>query len=90
MGASMDAICVLFGYLAGANFVALVASEFPDVVEVAPELLYELLGPHGAGVFGWAVAVAVVLFLVLDDGCGDLASEEVLPANGLLVDGCSE
>jgi hypothetical protein len=69
--------------------VALVASEFPDVAEVAPWLLNEFLGPGKATFFGGSFAVATVFFLVADDGGCDLAAEEVFPANGLLLDGCA-
>jgi hypothetical protein len=41
----VDTARVLFGHFAFVQFVALVASEFPDVEEVAPELLNEFLGP---------------------------------------------
>ncbi len=69
---------------------SLVASEFPDFVEVAPEFVDEFLCPCVACVFGWSFAVAVVLLLVFDDGVGDLSSEEVLPSDGLLLHGCSK
>jgi hypothetical protein len=40
--------------------------------------------------FGRLFAVAVVLLLVFNDSCGNLAAKEVLPSNCLLLDGCAE
>ena len=51
-----------------------------------PQELYEFCGPSLAGVRGRSVSIAVILFLVLDDGDGDAASEKVLPPDGLLMD----
>jgi hypothetical protein len=88
--APMYFVSVLLGYVAGVEFVALVASEFPDAVEVSPKYVGELLGPAGASVFCGLFAVTAVLFLVGDDGLCNLASEEVFPPDGLLMHGCAK
>ena len=80
---------VLFRDPASVKAVSFVAAEFPYVVEVSPQFLYQLLCPGCTGVFVRSVSCAVVLFLIFNDGCSDSAFQEVLPSNGLLMEGRS-
>jgi hypothetical protein len=79
------AVGVLFGDSVFVQFMALVASKFPDVKEVFPEVLDEFLGPGLTRVGLRAFAVSVVCFLVVDDGLGNTSLEKVLPPDRLLV-----
>ena len=80
---------MLFRDSVGIEFVALVAPEFPDIMEVSPEELNECLGPRMSCVVVGALTFTVVRLLVFDEGPGNSSTQEVMPADGLLVDGSS-
>ena len=63
----MNSEGVLLGDFVGVEFVAFIAAEFPDGMEVSPEFVDQFLGPGVAGVFVVVLAVAEVLLLVVDD-----------------------
>ena len=77
---------VLFRDPASVKAVSFVAAEFPDVVKVAPQFLYQFLCPCNSGIFVRPLSGSVVLFLIVDDGGSDAALQEVLPTNGLLME----
>ena len=82
-------VCVLFRDPAGVEAVSFVAAEFPNVVEVSPQFLDQFLCPGCAGVFVRPFSCTVVLFLIFNDGNSDSTFQEVLPSNGLLMEGRS-
>ena len=54
-------------------------------MEVSSEFVYQFLGLCLPGVFEVAISVSVVLLLVIDDGVGDVPTEEVLPSDCMLM-----
>ena len=70
--------------------VPFVAPALPSVGEEGPESCNQFPSPQLVGLFFGFFARSEVFFLVVDNGVGDMSSEKVLPADGLLVLRCAE
>ena len=88
--ASVDAEGVLFRDIIFVLRMSFVAPELPGFGKEGPEECDQFPGPQLAGLFFGLLARSEVRFLVVDDGLGDVSTEKVLPADGLLMLRCSE